>query len=476
VLTPITPTMYLEVGHEEHQTPQHSSELPLTLLDLLSNTLIFDNVIPRLSLSSIFALSRSAKPYRSFVQQNPRFFRYVELSCCQGAYIPPSLTRMDSGGHYWRSERMDEHLTEDDIYSGPLRGVLSMLARTVPLKCVHVLVLDGMASVTSDLVSEMLLDGKYDVWILSVIGCVNLNPRKLQQLLCYICRPSRPEGSPRLKGLYYFGTETQSRGKSLMSIEPMMYTGVTSSEGAQLGCQPLSVQPSTSNFSNPWYAPTGRVFSDGFAQRSPWEETLQVCKGIIAFDAVLCTHMHTEMAPFLHHASGEYLAQYKPTVAPLASVALGPSGCAGCGQASRSAPVWGETDIMEFPLLRPPPASGQIADAVRPPPLSKSDRETSFGQRLIVSCTWCLTNRHCERCHRWWCGSCYNTNKSTKAQQLETFVSLTGLYLPQGHELEADGAPGQGKRGNIKVFNRLCVENCLVGEMMAGAGSGGMWG
>jgi hypothetical protein len=186
--------------------------------------------------------------------------------------------------------------------------------------------------------------------------------------------------------------------------------------------------------------------------------------------------MHTDMAPFLHHASGEYLAEYKPTVAPLASVALGPSGCSGCGRAPQGAPVWGESDIMEFPLLSPPPYSSQIADAVRPPPLSKSDQETSSKRRLIVSCTWCLTNRHCESCHRWWCGSCYNTKKSTKIQQLETFVSLTGLYLPQGHELETDGRPGQGKGGNIKVFNGLCVENCLVGEMMAGAGSGGMWG
>ena len=468
--------MSFEAGRSNHPRSEHSSKLPLSLLDLLSNTLIFDIVIPQLSLLSIFALSRTAKPYRSFVQQNPRFFRHVDLSRCRGAYIPPSLTRVDSGGHSWRSQRMDEHLTEDDIYSGPLRGVLSKLSKTVSLKYVHVLVLDGMASVTSDLVSEILMDSKYDVWILSVIGCVNLNPRKLQQLLCYLCRPSRPEGGPRLKGLYCFGTEKRPNRKALMSIGSSTFTGVTSSEGAQLGGQPVSLQSSDSASSDPWYAHTGRVLSDGFAQRSPWEETLQVCKGIIAFDAVLCTHMHQDMKPFLHHASSEYLAEYKPTVAPLASVALGPGGCAACHRAPRGAPVWGESDIMEFPLLSPPPASGRIADAVRPPPVSKSNRETTPQQRLIVSCTWCLTNRHCESCHRWWCGSCYNTGKSTKIQQLETFVSLTGLYLPQGHELETEGTPGQGKWGNIKVFNGLCVKNCLVGEMMAGAGSGGMWG
>jgi hypothetical protein len=39
------------------------------------------------------------------------------------------------------------------------------------------------------------------------------------------------------------------------------------------------------------------------------------------------------------------------------------------------------------------------------------------------------------------------------------------------------GGESSKKGGDgIKVFNNLCVENCLVGEMMAGAGSGGMWG
>lgn len=38
-------------------------------------------------------------------------------------------------------------------------------------------------------------------------------------------------------------------------------------------------------------------------------------------------------------------------------------------------------------------------------------------------------------------------------------------------------APGSGDpAGTVKVYSKLCVEHCLVGEMMAGAGSGGMWG
>lgn len=28
----------------------------------------------------------------------------------------------------------------------------------------------------------------------------------------------------------------------------------------------------------------------------------------------------------------------------------------------------------------------------------------------------------------------------------------------------------------VKVYSKLCVEHCLVSEMMSGAGSNGMWG
>ena len=364
---------------------------------------------------------------------------------------------------------MDENLTEDDFYSGPLRGVLSKLSKTVLLNSVHVLVLDGLASVTFDVVSDLLLDAAYDIWILSVIGCPNLNSRKLQQLVCYLCRPSRPENTPKLKGLYYFGTSQPSKYKAPAAILPVNGTGVMSSQGAQLGSLPVSSKSTPLHSTSPWYAPTGRVLTEGFAQRSPWEETLQVCKDIIAVDAVLCTHMHEDMKPYLHHASAQYLAEHKPTVRPLASMAVGPAGCDGCGCAPNGAPVWSESDAMEFPLLSPPPASGQLKDAIRPPHSEK--------QRLIVSCTWCLTNRHCESCHRWWCGTCYNPKKARKSRILEAVMDQSGLsYLPTADELSMDDTTGSGAGKSVKVFNGLCVENCLVGEMMAGAGSGGMWG
>ena len=123
---------------------------------------------------------------------------------------------------------MDENLTEDEFYAGPLRYVLGRLQRTQTLSHVHALVLDGLASVTSDLLHDIVTSSEYNVRLLSIRRCVNVNEAKLQQLLTYICRPSRPEGTPRLQGVYFF-TDPVRHLPSKQSL------GITTTEGAQLG-------------------------------------------------------------------------------------------------------------------------------------------------------------------------------------------------------------------------------------------------
>lgn len=448
--------------------------LPPTLLDLLSNDLVLGQILPYLALSSINGLIRTSHDIRQLLSTNPLTFRLLDLSQSRSAYLPPALsTPIDNGGQSFRSRRMDENLTEDEFYCGPLRGVFSRLSKSKILENVLVLVLDGLASVTADLVYDICTGDAFNVRILSVVGCINLNHRKLQELLAYLCRESRPLDEPRLKGLYVFGAcpSVDTSGRYSGAIVPML-SGITRVEGATLGTAP-SVQTTGRDEGDAdiWYAPTGRVLSDGYAQRSGWEETLQICKGTVALDAVLCTHMHEQMAPYLHEASKDYLGQYKPGISPMASVALGPEGCSGCGVAPAGSPVWGESDIMEFPMLRPPPFSGRVIDAVRPPRLRGAQR------RLIASCTWCLANRHCESCHRWWCGDCYDPRgSSAKLKDLEK-LSAAGLdHLPSRQGTGVISGESNPKKGEgIKVFNNLCVENCLVSEMMHGSGSGGMW-
>ncbi|KAL6241252.1 hypothetical protein RBB50_011931 [Rhinocladiella similis] len=383
----------------------------LSLLDLFTNSLILDHIVRYLPLGEILALSQTSKSFRTVLFSTPSVFRYVDVSRSRGAWVlHRHWERFDRGGIRWRNERMDESLTEDDFYSGPLRGVLSKLRRLRVLANVQTLVVDKLASVTNDLVHELVASPDYNVRLLSIRGCLNLNETKLQQLLRHICRPSRPEGSPRLQGLYVF----QPPPRPSQPDHAKDHNGAVRSEfGTRLQYAGGGVNEPKCSFDPggdhcPWYGPSGQAIVTGHMQRSAWEETLVMCEGIVSFDAVLCTHMHRDMEPALHPASRDYLVDNKPGVPALATVALGPSGCAGCGRAPPGTPVWGETSPREFPLLWPPPWTGSLIDAVRPPPRFTPDGTGALPQRLIASCAWCLTNRYCEHCHRWWCKDCFN--------------------------------------------------------------------
>ena len=436
-------------------TTMMRTEVPPDLLDLLSNTVVLNTLSPYLPLSSIFALSRLSKSFRDLVLSTPDVFRYVDLSSCRGAYIP-WISRIDTGGLSWRAERMDENLTEDEFYAGPLRYVLGRLQRTQTLSHVHALVLDGLASVTSDLLHDIVTSSEYNVRLLSIRRCVNVNEAKLQQLLTYICRPSRPEGTPRLQGVYFF-TDPVRHLPSKQSL------GITTTEGAQLGAAPLEKAIAT-NVGDYWYSPIGQVLVRGHKVPTSWEQTLNTCKGIIWFDAVLCTHMHADMASVAHKDSPEFAA--------MATIALGPEGCASCGRAPSNAPVWPQSDLQDFPLLWPPPHSAKLVDAVRPPSRQPTKDGKPQAQRLVVSCSWCMDNRHCASCGRYWCADCYNPKRNKNFHTLEHLREAGADEYLSGRELSLSQSLDQ----NIKVFNGLCVSNCLVGEWMAGAGGGGMWG
>lgn len=444
---------------------EHLEQIPTSLFDLFNNPIIADNLLQYLPFSSISRLARASRVYYNWVFQTPKVFQYLDLSRSRGAYTPP-IPRIDNGGHSWRAERMDENLTEDEFYAGPLRSVLNRLNRLQILPDVKVLVLDGLASVTHDLLYEIATDNRYNVRLLSIRQCPNVNQSRLQQLLRHICRPTRPEGTPRLQGLYYFTNPADDYGRS----DSVSVSSVMSVDGAALGLLPTSKSRPQDNEAR-WYSPSGRVVQHGTTNRTSWEETLQACDGIISFDVVLCKAMHESVASCLHDASVDVM-NAKPGVSTIATVALGPEGCSGCGKAPDGAPIWGQSNISEFPLLSPPPFSGKLIDAVRPPHRIHSPSKTFLPQRLIVSCTWCLVNRHCDSCHIWWCADCYNPKHSQKLKDLETISANTNLsYLPSASELQSS----DGKGDSVKVFNGLCVENCLVGEMMAGAGSNGMW-
>lgn len=433
--------------------------LPVTLLDLLVNSVILRQTAPYIPIQGVLALSRTCKSIREQVLTSPEVWRYLDLTKVRSAIIDSSP--IDVGGVSWRAERMDEALTEDDFYSGPLRGVFGRLHQKHILRNVQVLVLDGL-SVPADLIREIVAEDRYNVKILSIREAKNLNQAKLQQVLRYVVRPTRAEGTPKLKALYFFGPKDTAKSAACQQPSNSRTLagsgGVMASEGAQIGAEwnqrsASALTTCLCDDETKWYSSTGRVLR---RPQSDWADTLQVCKGLIAFDAVLCRGPRHDISKV---ESKDFL---QPAIA---TVALGPKGCESCDICPEKPAVFGESPESALPLLSPPPSHGATVRAGQIPHFASNTYP-----KLILRCEECLRGRWCERCNRWWCEDCYQEPISrmhlrTELQQLEMREDLkqTGWQ---------DGAGG----GAIKVYSKLCVEHCLVSEMMSGAGSNGMWG
>ncbi|KAK4993618.1 hypothetical protein LTR50_000228 [Elasticomyces elasticus] len=444
--------------------------LPVTLLSLLSNSLVLQQIAPYLSVSGILALSATCKALRELVQTAQEVFRYLDLSTLKSAVV--DFSPLDSGGISWRAERMDESLTEDEFYSGPLRGTFSKLHQQHVLRHVRILILDGL-SVPADLVREIIAEDRFNVRILSIREARHLNERRLQQVLRYAVRPTRAEGTPKLKGLYIFGSkDAVPKADAALSSKKRLVTvqasrGVMSSPGAQIGAEwnQRSTDTLSTILADPvdqWYASARKVHKRPLS--CEWAETLQACEGIIAFDAVLCRGPR-------HDASTASADQYlKPAIA---TVALGPDGCKTCGGCPETPAVFGQHSQSCFPLLSPPPLHSPSVRAAQNPIVGSAN----VTPRLILRCEDCLRGRWCERCNTWWCEFCYENptsriNLRTQMQQLETMEDLR----QNGWRTAAEAGPASASGLPVKVYMGTCVEHCLYGEMMAGAGSNGMWG
>lgn len=439
-------------------------QLPTTLIDLLVNSVILRQLAPYFQLRTLLALSATSRAIRDAVISQPEPWRHLDLSSVRSAIIDSSP--IDVGGVSWRAERMDESLTEDDFYAGPLRGIFSKLNQKRLLRNVQTLILDGL-SVPADLVREITMEDRYNVRILSVRESKNLNHTKLQQCLRYITRPSRPDGTPKLKALYFFGPKDAVRSTIIwQQQEPLRASlGVMSSEGAQIGAE-WNRRSSTAlgtcicDDETRWYSCTGKAMK---RPQSEWPDTLQACKGLIAFDAVLCRGRRHDITKV---DSCKFL---QPAIA---TVALGPNGCESCGTCPEGSAVFGQSSESTLPLLGPPPTHSSTVRAAQHPQHS-GDKPA----KLILRCEDCLRGRWCERCNRWWCEDCYEEPVSrihlrTELQQVELREELR---QDGWDSVTRDGHVG-GRGPPVKVYSKLCVEHCLVSEMMSGAGSNGMWG
>lgn len=449
-----------------------SGDLPTSLADLLSNTLILRQTAPYLPVSALRNLSRTSRSLHHVILQSPEAFRYLDLSPVKSAILPFDGP-LDVGGVSFRAERMDEALSEDDFYSGPLRGIFSRLESLHLLRNVHTLILDGL-SITAELVKDILTEERYNVRILSIREVKHLNERKLQQYLRYAVRPSRPTGTPRVKGIYMFGP----RDPVLLPPSPIakkspgfVSRGVMSSQGAQIGAEWNQKSSEALNVvlaktEDKWYQSSGKVIPK--RPSADWAEILQACEGIVAFDVVLCRGpRHDPSKAYLTQVSAGGLPHPSAFLRPtIATVALGPSGCETCHSSPEGPAMYGYSPSQQLPLLTPVPLHGSSLRAAQMP----HTMDGSSAPPLIVRCEDCLKGRWCERCHKWWDEDCYATStvaQRTELQQTELTESLdttgTRNLIPK-------------QTTKVHILMGLCVEHCLVGELEAGAGSNGMWG
>ena len=429
-------------------------QLPVGFIDVLSNSVVLRHVSPYVPVRSLLALRASCKTLREMLAHSDAW-RHLDLTSITSATI--DAAPIDVGGVSWRAERMDEALTMDDFAAGPLRGIFDRLRQGRVLQCVQTLILDGL-SVPADLVREIVAEDRYSVRVLSIRDVKHLNQGKLQQVLRYAVRPTRPSGTPKLKALYCFGMKDAAfpRTQQQLGHRHPRALGVMASEGAQIGAEWSQESFTTSKFdvsSERWYRSAGRVL---LKPQSDWADTLVACKDIIAFDAVLCRGPRHKIAKV---DSKNFL---QPSIA---IVALG-HGCQTCHGCPERPAVFGGSEISHIPLLEPVPLHASTVRAAQIPTTSNAD---SYPQ-LILRCEDCLRGRWCERCNRWWCEECYAEPVSRDHLRTE----LDQMEAPASSH--PSGWAGSSEKAEVKVYAKFCVEHCLVAEMMAGAGSGGMWG
>ena len=84
--------------------------LPTTLLDVLSNSLVLRQTAPYITARNVLALAATSKAIRHVLGAHADVWRYVNLTDISSARIDSSP--IDVGGMSWRAERMDESLTE----------------------------------------------------------------------------------------------------------------------------------------------------------------------------------------------------------------------------------------------------------------------------------------------------------------------------------------------------------------------------
>lgn len=386
----------------------------LTLFDALCNSLVLRNTLPYLPVSGLVNLASTCRAFRYLVYQTPGVFRHLDLTRVKTAQPETTKDTIDNE-LVWHNVNLVDYLTEDDFYSGPLRGVFSTLRQRDLLRDVQSLILDGL-SVTAELCHEIINDASYSVRLLSIRDVKHMNEGKLRSALTYACRTSRPEGMPRLKALYFFGSKESDPDSSAAATaaaadDDVATRSATIGAGWNQKSQRALAASLQGEDADAWWFRKGRMVSNPI--EGDWANCLVACQGLIAFDAVLCQGPRHRNSPA---SAGSGLGGCNPAIAAFAV-----GGCASCGKSPEGLLDAESTHPSSLPLLSPPPTlSSSVRAATQPAP---------GAQAFAPRCADCLRERCCVSCNKWWCEACYHVPHSGVMQ-----VAQGGVVVVDYHE------------------------------------------
>lgn len=339
-------------------------------------------------------------------------------------------------------------LVLDELY-GPATIIFTMLENRNVIQNVRTLILDELF-IPVTIIEDILCNERYQIRLLSLRTVYGLLMQDLMRILRHLILPSRPKGTPKLRGLYLFGhprrfQEVYDFDEVMNTLKP---TGITASVGAQLGAGTYMVDYDLDDsqrlfgkdpYSDSPYGVLGTSNAlGGTWAASEWPYILEACAGLIHFDAVLCRH------------NRESVPDPRPK---LATVRL--TGCKSCGTCPESPAYPGVSPADHLPLLSPPPLHSSKVEVAQ-----RIDTNGQPYPPLILRCRTCLKDRWCERCNDWWCESCYTIPQNRCTTKGDSASTVSG---PASNE-------------DIKVHNGLCISKCLMDELLNGVGEGGMWG
>lgn len=409
-------------------------DLPCSLLDLLSNTLILTYTSPYIGIRSLVSLAATSKAYKSLVYDTPQVFQHADLS---GTGI---LTQVASDSASFNDQQTDE------IYAQRFSTIFSILENRNVLQDVRTLVLDRLY-VPNALIEDLFCNERYQIRLLSIRCVSNLSPPHLAVILERFAESSHQKRMPNIGAIYLFGQP--SMAQELLKFEDVVTRpeSITASIGAQLGAgshmadgldnfrKPIVQDP----YSDSPYGAPG--MSDDLRNRwvkSVWPIVLEACAGLIVFDAVLCRHDRK-----IFPGCGPYIA----------TVRL--NGCSSCGTCPEGPAYPGISPTDHLPLLSPPPLHSSKVEVAQ-----RNDIQGQPYPPLILRCRTCLKDRWCENCNTWWCESCYTIPQKRAPPK--------GVFTPS--------LLSRASNEGIKVYDGLCVSNCLMKVLLYEAGEGGMWG